>query len=126
MGEKKILGKLGAGKNTAPGIWDPGTIPEQGSKEGGDGEYCWVSALWKCQNIREGAPTPPWLPGSYKIHFYSMHRSHRKVVNIHSLKNAHGKDILHLRERSELILYAAERLFSNHKLVNLNFLSEKI
>lgn len=76
--------------------------------------------------IREGAPTSLWLPGSYKIHFYSMHQSHGKVVNIHSMKNAHGKDILHLRERSELILYAAERLFSNHKLVNPNFLSEKI
>lgn len=76
--------------------------------------------------IREGAPASPWLPGSSRIHFYSMHQSHRKVVNIHGMKNAHGKDILHLRERSELILYAAERLFSNHKLVNPNFLSGKI
>lgn len=93
------------------------------------------------QGVRQGgAGTPlergcfsgkvlPHPPGSQlltKSVFYSMHQSHRKVVNIHSMKNAHGKDILHLRERSELILYAAERLFSNHKLVNLNFLSGKI
>jgi len=35
------------------------------------------------------------------------------------MENTHGEDILHLRERSGFILYAAERLFSDCKLVNL-------
>lgn len=37
------------------------------------------------------------------------------------MENTHREDILHLRERSGFILYAAERLFSNCKLVNPPF-----
>lgn len=35
MGGKKLLGKLGAGKQSASGIWDPGTIAEQGELQQG-------------------------------------------------------------------------------------------
>lgn len=42
------------------------------------------------------------------------------------MKNTHGEDILHLRERSAFILYAAGRLFSDCKLVNPHSAPEKI
>lgn len=66
MGKKKLLGKLGAGKQSASEIWDPGTIPEQGSswgresssREGGDREYCWVSARGMPKQLQNKGSIP--------------------------------------------------------------------